>query len=282
MDKSKNILIRLQAGFLISSTRLQSGLFRQLVCLACLLILGSAINAQQESKRPWTLRLGASYVEVMEQQISKLVGQGPSLHATLTKSYPGEEWDGELELQLAAGLPKTDFESGYRSVMPSLSARYRLTKTIETGDANAFHIGGFGQAIFRNNYYKNLDQSRFYWTNFLGIGLSAGFDRELSDGRTLFAGLDLPLIGGKARPPRNRYYRIDDISFGRLFKNNFSNMSLGAVNTYFNPSFTAGLRFAGKRIQALSYFFEYCNVKDEDIIYRQVNHGLALTIKLGK
>ncbi|RYY63079.1 MAG: hypothetical protein EOO05_00290 [Chitinophagaceae bacterium] len=255
----------------------------RLLCpvIAVLCFFHTSLQAQEKG-RPWSLQLGASYVEVMEQQISKLVGQGPSLHMTLTKSYPGERWDGMLELQLSAGLPKTDFESGYRSVMPALSGKYRITQTRELDERNSFRFGGFAQAVFRNNYYKNLDQSRFYWTNFIGAGLSTGYDHQLSGDRTLYASLDLPLLGAKSRPPRNRYYRIDDISFGRLFKNNVSNLSLGAIDTYFNPSFTAGIRFADKRIQALSYFFEYCNVKDEGLIYRQVNHGLALTIKLGK
>ncbi len=244
----------------------------------CLLAIGTT-NARAQT-HGWYLSGAASYTQTSEKNIDGLINKGPSVSGTVSRIFGSGDLSQELKARVGIAVSKTGYEGKYRSITPEIMLQYTLLKPVTIAEITA-RVGGFARLHVQDSYYPKLDQGRYYWSNFTGLGIRGEVSKPLNNGSALEFGAELPVAGFISRPEADRFFRIDELSFGNLFKRNFSNLKAATVNRILNPTLWLAVALKQGWIERFGYEFNYLSMKHPvSNDFARLDHRLFLTIKL--
>ena len=123
--------------------------------------------------------------------------------------------------------------------------------------------GPYVKLAYNIGYYPMWDDSHFYWANTLSSGLQNVLIYTLKNSNQIVGTLDLPLLSLLSRPPEERLYKIDDLSFKGLVGNFHDNLRFGTLETVFLLDMTWQYRYSlgQKRRQSIGYTARYARYK---------------------
>ena len=164
----------------------------------------------------------------------------------------------EYTAGLKISLLKTTFENFPSSVSILILGDYKYLFNIIKNERLSYYLGPVVDLQYGASAYFNWDESHLYFANYLGGGIGSRITYSLGD-KSLDFNLDIPFISCIFRPENNRQYKIDDMTFGGIFKNLSSNPE-GAL-PYKNFFVKAGLdmKYKSKRskTRSVGYNFKY-------------------------
>jgi hypothetical protein len=137
-----------------------------------------------------------------------------------------------LEIGLKTSFINTDYEEFPSALSFRLHGNFGYLFPVYSNARFDVFLGSVSDLQFGTNMYFNWDESHLYYANYLseGIGGRLIFRKE----RNHFEfELDVPLLSLISRPEMDRQYKIDDISFGGIMKNLYSNPELVLPNHHF-------------------------------------------------
>jgi len=230
----------------------------------------------QESSNKFSLEL--MQYQNIDKTLIPLKNTGPGIRA----SYIFEKLNGDdlktFSVSLAAANPKTDIERTRKSISASVYASFDQQKKISNSN---FFIGYSASISYKDAFYKTVDETHLYWSNFLGGGLSSSYFQALNSSSKLSIRFKLPLIGLVSRSPEDRLSKFEDPSFSNILKLNQRDVRFTTVADYFQPTTEIEYRhnFSKRHAFAIFYRNEYLSTTTKGSLqYKELQNGLGVRL----
>jgi len=173
---------------------------------------------------------------------------------------------------------KSQIEGTRRSIIGNFQLLFDHKKKLNSN----FRLGYTFQALYKDGFYKNIDQSHLYWLNFIGGGLSTSYSIDLNTSSQLSLAFRLPLLGFITRNEEDRLYKLDDPSLKNIIKLNHRNYTFSTVTGFTNPSFEINYDYIFNSKYTLSIFArsEYTYFETSaNVPYKEMQNGIGLRLK---
>lgn len=199
--------------------------------LSCVLLLTISESFSQQTSSGFSLDV--LHFQNIEQSLIPLKNSGLGLRASYQLERREQRSLRSMQIDITAANPKSAVERQNKSLFGSLSADFTRKFKVKRSD---FYLGYIALLSYRNGFYKAIDQSHLYWTNFLGGGLSSSYLKTIDQSSEILISLKLPLFGLGSRSPEHRLYKVDDPSLSNILTINHSNLRFHTLGTYFQPT----------------------------------------------
>lgn len=209
------------------------------------------------------VQLGMSFIELKERSLNNALHTGPGIYGAWILERAGSRSLKQLDLNLAAGFLKSDFEDEISSNVFAGTAGFSLLKNFCAAcpDLN-FYMGGKVRLASAIEYFDNWDESHFYWNTAYSAGVDFLADYSFRSGRKISIEGEMPLISLVSRPP-------DGISFSQsspyindvladLNSDPGVMLPSGFLDLNFEVKYSAGER--SKLMPSLFWRFHFLNV----------------------
>jgi hypothetical protein len=178
------------------------------------------------------------------------------LHSRISKNIS------EYSAGLMISVINTHYEDFPSAASILILGNYRYLFPV-TGNENLdWYLGPAVGLQYGTNAYFNWDESHLYFANYLGGGIGNRIIYRMGD-KSFGFGLEIPLVSVICRPENNRQYKIDDMTFGGVFKNLVSNPELAFPDKNFYMKSGLEMKHVAKRgkTRAVGYNFMYHRIK---------------------
>jgi hypothetical protein len=155
-------------------------------------------------------------------------------------------------------------------------------KLIEVPNISYF-IGPQAKLAYSVFFYPNWDESHLYWGNLFSIGVSNFGTYKICSRTRLVSTLTIALFSLYSRPNALRLYKIDELSFGSIFKSLHQNLEFGFITAVTTLHFDIEYQFPvfETKTEAFFYSFDYAHIgKGNALPFTQLFHQLGLRILL--
>jgi hypothetical protein len=233
--------------------------------LALLLILLVHLSfAQQNTNLPlkqngFSITLGHS--QFKDENIHPKAFHGLTIGASFQHSrITGNISEYSLGLELSA--MNTEYEEFPSSVNILILGNYRYLFPLFQNENLKYFFGLVADMQYGTSAYFNWDESHLYFANYLSGGIGNRINYRM--GEKLFGlYLDIPVISCIFRPEYNRQYKIDDMTFGGILSNLWSNpeAALPNKNFYVKTGLEMQTPSKGEKIHSIGYNFKYHYMK---------------------
>lgn len=145
--------------------------------------------------------------QVREDLIAPLRWVGPSFGITTSQAYRGERWDEGARLRLAAAYVSERYGSPNLLMLPALDLSVHFGSGGRPGRVDVGAWAGIHQLL---GWYASWDDAHLYWFSTTGLGPSVRLTLDTLP-RPVELELHAPVVALVSRPPRRRYYKVDNL-----------------------------------------------------------------------
>ena len=170
---------------------------------------------------------------------------------------------------------KTSLEEMSKSGNINLGLNYSYNFLIFQKSNLRYYLGPQASLVYSFMLFPNWDDSHGYWADYLSLGTSNIFSFSLRHESEWFTSLNFSFFSFFSRPEEIRPFKMDDSSFGGIFKALNSNIEPGLMDKVFRINFKTEYRFpvfVTKR-EAITYNMNFIRIsaKNEQPIFQIIN-----------
>jgi len=167
-------------------------------------------------------------------------------------------------LTISAGFPTNRFS--HEAYALALDIRASWLQTVSGSlEAGRILIGAAIPLQMTNMFFSSWDDSHLYWLTSYMLGVTAGWEMQISDRLVTMLCLELPLLGFVSRPPPYRYEKQEPLKeWTYHFTAPNSRLHFESLGTYRSVSIEASLTkhlTASAYCIALEFDYHYCSTE---------------------
>jgi hypothetical protein len=252
--------------------------------MTLLLALGNAQDtlASKPDYSSHALGLESGLNQVKDKNLIPLVHSGLSIDILYEYHHFHRNYQ-EINFKIGFSRLKTGQEDLAATADARLYVSYRYDFRINKLTRLRYLVGPQASLTYNVTVYPNWDESHGYWANYLSIGANNLLFFPLKNRKSLWFSLSLPVFSLYNRPDENRLYKIDDFTFGGIFKSLHNHLKPGFWNNAFFISLQTEYRFPvfSSKYEAISYTIAYTRIKGKDgLPFSRLMHTLGIRILL--
>jgi hypothetical protein len=243
----------------------------------------SAIAARGEARRSTNridLALGTLHMALRDDIVCPLKWAGPG--GTLEAGYWRRSLGSRSGVELGLPLGLLNNRYGHRAGALGLRAGYTYLRHLADprGRGSVF-LGGCLRRDSDLQLYADWDEEHLYWITTYDLGVAARHEVELRNGHDLEFQAVLPVVSLISRPPRRRFYKIDDFKNPGFYltkpQESLRFTALGELVS-FDASVSYAFAMAGSWAFRAQYGFSYRRyTRPETIVERTSTFTLRAT-----
>lgn len=246
------------------------------IILASLFQLSFAQQYTDVPVKQNSISINPGYIEFKDENLHPKIFRGLTigsyyLHSKISKNIS------EYSAGLNFSLTNTVYESFPSSANILILGSYRYLFAIVRGDNLSYYLGPDADLQYGTSAYFNWDDSHLYFANYLSAGIGNRIRFKMGD-RSFDFNMDIPFISFICRPDSIRQYKIDDVTFGGIFKNLSSNSEFALLNKNFYVKAGLDMNFLikGKKTRSVGYHFKYHIMQASNANpYQNIEHTIS-------
>lgn len=185
------------------------------------------------------LALAGLYAQVRDDLVCPLRWSGIGAALEFSRDRLDESSRRQVSLKLPLGLLNNRY--GHRAGAPGLQLGYaRLRRVSWFAGSGATFAGVALRGHMDLQYYVDWDEEHLYWFTAYDLAAAAQQEIQLRPRQRLELRIALPPIALVSRPPRRRYYKVDDfMHLGFWFREPNGGLHLATWPQYLAGAFSA-------------------------------------------
>jgi len=172
----------------------------------------AAMAARREARRSTSrvdLAIGTLHMALRDDIVCPLKWSGPG--GTLEAGYWRRSRGGRSGVELSLPLGLLNNRYGHRAGALGLRVGYtNLRHLADPRGRGSIFLGGCVRRDSDLDLYVDWDDEHLYWITTYDLGVAARHEVQLKNGHDLEFQAVLPVVSLVSRPPRRRFYKIDD------------------------------------------------------------------------
>jgi len=216
--------------------------------LIIILILTTSIIKGQDSdssvnpRKIYSVNLQSGLNQIREKNLLPLVHKG----FVTELSFETEKIKSSLrqfQFTFTYSRVKTSIEEMSKSGNIKLGLNYSFNFLVFQKTNFRYYLGPQASLCYSFMMFPNWDDSHGYWADYMSFGPNNIFSVSLRHECEWFAAINFSLLGLFSRPKEIRPFKMDDSSFGGIFKALNSNVEPGLMNRLFQINIRTEYRF---------------------------------------
>lgn len=209
--------------------------------------------------------LSAGINQIKEENLHLKVHEGSVFNLGYSH-YKRRKHASLVDLSFSYARPKTRLEDVSSSANGNFCFAFSyLFNSPNQGPTYHHSLGPKASINYNASYYPAWDDSHLYWSSSFSLGIRDQVTFSISPKGSMILDFSLDLLGIYSRPPMDRPYKIDDLSFDGVMKALHSGIEFGFVNKFVGLTCILEYQFrlTRKYHQSLFYQLQYRAVESQ-------------------